>query len=65
MRPIPRYTAMWVPTYWQLAQTPLDIILRLTGFVRYRYRMTKALTMAQFFEMRYSKARRGVGREPG
>ena len=49
------YTAGFVPTYWQLAQTPLDIIIRVTGFVRYRYRMTKAMTMAQFFEMRYSK----------
>jgi len=49
------YSAGFVPTYWALAQTPLDIIIRVTGFVRYRYRMTKAMTMAQFFEMRYSK----------
>jgi SSS family solute:Na+ symporter len=46
------YTAGFVPTYWALAQTPLDIFIRVTGFVRYRYRMTKAMTMAQFFEMR-------------
>ena len=52
------YTAGFVPTYWQLAQTPLDIVIRVTGFVRYRYRMTKAMTMAQFFEMRYSKSLR-------
>ena len=46
------FTAGFVPTYWALAQTPLDIFIRVTGFVRYRYRMTKAMTMAQFFEMR-------------
>jgi len=34
---------------------PVQLIIGLTGWVTYRFRQTRALTMAQFFEMRYSK----------
>ena len=34
---------------------PFALFLTLIGWVIYRYRQTRALTMAQFFEMRYSK----------
>ena len=45
------FTAIW----WQNMIFPLTVILAMTGFVQYRYRETKALTMGQFFEMRYSR----------
>jgi solute:Na+ symporter, SSS family len=41
--------------YWQSMLMPAGIIVTLLGFVIYRYRETKAMTLAQFFEMRYSR----------
>ena len=51
---------MWPKTgftyqYWMQAVIPLSLLMTLTGFVHYRYRQTRAMTMAQFFEMRYSR----------
>lgn len=43
-------------TFWQLMQIPLGLIVALTGFVVYRYRETRAMTLAQFFEVRYDKS---------
>ncbi len=40
--------------YWMTLSAPIGLFLSLSGFVFYRYRQTRALTMAQFFEMRYS-----------
>ena len=45
------FTAIW----WGLMQGPAIIIMAITGWVIYRYRQTRAMTLAQFFEMRYSK----------
>ncbi len=45
------FGAMW----WVQILAPLSLILALSGFVVYRFRETRALTMAQFFEMRYSR----------
>lgn len=42
--------------FWNILNTPLLLILSLTGFVIYRYRETRVMTLAQFFEVRYSKA---------
>ena len=46
------YTSVW----WGLMEGPGMIFLALTGWVAYRYRRTRALTLAQFLEMRYSRA---------
>lgn len=43
-------------SFWQALQIPLGVIVALTGFVIYRYRETRAMTLAQFFELRYSKS---------
>ncbi|UCD28458.1 MAG: sodium:solute symporter [Planctomycetota bacterium] len=45
------FTGIW----WSLPNWPLLFVLALSGWVLYRYRQTRALTLAQFFEMRYSR----------
>ena len=56
--------AMWemvykagLPTqWWSMMSIPVGLIIALTGFVIFRFRQTRALTLAQFFEVRYSRA---------
>lgn len=43
------------PNWWSYILIPVNIIIIMTGWVFYRFRETRALTMAQFFEMRYSR----------
>lgn len=43
-------------TWWGWLSTPVFLILGTTGWVIYRYRETRAMTLAQFFEIRYSKS---------
>ena len=45
------FTSIW----WGLMEGPALILMALTGWVIYRFRRTRALTLAQFFEQRYSK----------
>ncbi|MFA5688840.1 MAG: hypothetical protein WC959_06815 [Kiritimatiellales bacterium] len=49
------YNAGFAPAWWSLMQLPIGIIIAMTGWVIYRYRQTRALTLAQFFEIRYSR----------
>ena len=42
-------------SWWSMISYPTSLLIALSGFVTYRYRETRALTMAQFFEMRYSR----------
>lgn len=41
--------------WWGNFGIPLGLIMLLTGWVYYRFRETRAMTMAQFLEMRYSR----------
>ncbi|RKY25395.1 MAG: sodium:solute symporter, partial [Planctomycetota bacterium] len=41
--------------FWKNVGIPIQLVLTLTGFVIYRYRATRAMTMGQFFQMRYSR----------
>ena len=45
------YTSIW----WGLMEGPAMIVIALSGWVIYRYRQTRAMTLPQFFEMRYSR----------
>jgi len=42
-------------TWWQWLPVPFMLLLGIFGFVGYRFRETRAMTLAQFFEIRYSK----------
>ena len=46
------YTSIW----WPLMEGPAMIVMALSGWVIYRFRQTRAMTLAQFFEMRYSRS---------
>ncbi|MFN8176856.1 MAG: sodium:solute symporter [bacterium] len=45
------YSAYW----WSSLTEPALIVIALSGWIVYRFRQTRALTLAQFFEMRYSR----------
>jgi SSS family solute:Na+ symporter len=49
------YTAGLPPMWWGMMGIPVGLLIGLSGFVVYRLRQTRALTLAQFFEMRYSR----------
>ncbi len=42
--------------WWGLLIVPVGTLLKISGFVSYRYRETRAMTLAQFFEIRYGKS---------
>ena len=41
--------------HWYNLAVPIWLFINLTGYIVYRFRETRAMTMAQFFEIRYSK----------
>lgn len=49
------YDVGWTSIWWGLTEGPAMIVIALSGWVIYRFRRTRALTLAQFFEMRYSR----------
>ncbi|MCX5637036.1 MAG: sodium:solute symporter, partial [Planctomycetota bacterium] len=49
-------TAMW----WEVLFLLSGVYVAITGFGAYRFRQTRVLTLAQFFEVRYSKSVRIV-----
>ena len=50
------YSAGFNSRWWEMPTAVILVAISVTGWVVYRFRRTKALTMAQFFEMRYSRA---------
>ena len=42
--------------FWEMLYLPVGFVLGLTGFCTYRFRETRAMTMGQFFEMRFSRS---------
>ncbi len=55
------YDVGFTSVFWGWMEGPAMIILALSGWVVYRYRQTRAMTMAQFFELRYSRSFRVFG----
>ncbi len=42
--------------FWNSVLMPLSIFMGLTGYVTYRFRETRAMSLGQFLEMRYSRS---------
>lgn len=49
------YESGFTKIWWESAISALTIFVAVTGWVTYRFRQTRALTMGQFLEMRYSR----------
>ncbi len=49
------YSSGFAINHWAQIGSPILLIVTLTGFVIYRFRETRAMTLAQFFEIRYSR----------
>jgi len=49
------YKAGFTLGWWFLVSGLVTLVVSLSGWVSYRFRQTRAMTLAQFFEMRYSK----------
>src|SRR5215211_368497 len=45
----------FVLNFWEKVSVPVLLLVGISGFVVYRFRETRALTLAQFFEARYSR----------
>ena len=49
------YVAGFSLSWWGLSQGIIVLAITMSGWVIYRFRMTRSLTLAQFFEKRYSR----------
>ncbi len=49
------YQAGFTAQFWGTMMAPLGLLMALSGWIIYRYRETRAMTLGQFFEMRYSR----------
>src|SRR5215212_1218648 len=45
----------FVLNFWEKVSVPVLLLIGISGFVVYRFRETRAMTLAQFFELRYSR----------
>lgn len=45
----------WSMSYWSAINIPIGMFIAISGWIIYRYRQTRAMTLAQFFEIRYSR----------
>ncbi|MDE3057780.1 MAG: sodium:solute symporter [Bacteroidota bacterium] len=49
------YVAGFALRWWEFVMAVVILVITVSGWVLYRFRQTRALTMAQFLEIRYSK----------
>lgn len=52
------YKSGFAYSFWQQLSLPVGMLMSLTGYCVYRFRETRAMTMGQFLEMRYSRSLR-------
>jgi SSS family solute:Na+ symporter len=50
------YVSGFPLTWWGLTTAVVVLVITMSGFVIYRFRQTRSLTLAEFFERRYSKS---------
>ena len=55
------YIAGFSPVWWGFLSGPIALLMSICGWVYYRFRETRCFTMAQFFEVRYSRRFRVYG----
>ncbi len=51
-----QYKIGFALSFWSYMMLPLGMVMGLTGFCTYRFRATKAMSLGQFLEMRYSRS---------
>ncbi len=49
------YSSGFGVSYWNIIATSITTVFLLKGFIIYRFRETRAMTLSQFFEIRYSR----------
>ena len=49
------YRSGFAVNFWYSLGLPISALITLSGFAIYRFRETRAMTLAQFLEIRYSK----------
>ena len=49
------YKAGFPPAWWQILMSVQYAVVAISGWVAYRFRQTRAMTLAQFLEIRYSR----------
>ncbi len=50
------YKCGFAVSFWSQVSIPISVFLALSGYCIYRFRETRAMTIGQFFEIRYSKS---------
>ncbi|MBQ9501717.1 MAG: sodium:panthothenate symporter, partial [Lentisphaeria bacterium] len=50
-----RYKTGFALVFWTNILLPISVVMGLSGFFNYRFRETKAMSLGQFLEMRYSR----------